>query len=1127
MQVASELLVAFERLGPRMEEFMKLSRNLCGTTAALTLLLGCFDTAMAQLPSLLVSQTSINVTVPAGGAPTGQNLTVSSSAGAITFTTSATTSSGGSWLTVSPATGTVNSNTPLTVTVIANPGGLATGAYQGTVTISSTGASNSPVQIAVTMNVTGANQLTVSSAALNFSAQVNGAAPPSQTLTVGTTGAPLNFTIQPQYPMGTSATWLTVTPTSGITGPSQGQVTVTASPNGLQAGNYSANLIVSATGAANSPVTVSVSFNVGATPALTITPTGALSFAYQVGGTLPPAQTLSLASTIAGSNFGYTVSASSAPNGWLVVTPLNGTTPGTVQVSIQPSGLPASTYNGTITVTPNGGFGSGQTINVTLLVSTNPLIIATPNTISFTAAFGGPAPASQTVQVTSTGGTLGFTVNATTSTGGTWLTATPLTGNTPQGVLLSANTSNLAPGTYNGAVTVTSGGAGNSPITIPVSITVSDSAVLTTTQSALIFNYQTTQAPPTGQTFTINSTGAPINFTASASVGTGCANQTWLTVTPTTGTTPSTIAASVNTAGLTNGTCTANIVITPAGSTSAALTIPVTLNISATALLNVTPPALTFNTTFGGAGTANGTLVITSTDPLSQLQFTATAATSTGGGWLAVGPAGSTPQNLSVLVNAGGLPAQSYQGSIQIQSSGLPSPLTVPVTLNVQPNVTASVSPTSLNFGQPLNGPAPPAQTLSITSSSGTLTYSAAATTQVGNWLKLSAPGGTTPGQLSASVDGSGLSQGTYVGTIVIKMPGASNTPLSINVTLVVGPAQSISADQTSLTFSYQQGTTAPAAQTINITSTGGSAPITVTVPSTAAWLSVTPTSGNTPVKLTASVTPGTLAAGSYNTNITVSSTAAATPITIPVTFTITATPLPLPTTVTNAASGQAGPISPGELITIKGSLLGPASPAVFKLNSSGGVDPLLSGTRVLFNGTPGTILYTSATQINAIVPYEVASLSTLNMVVEFQGQQSAPIGLRVADTAPGIFTVMATGSGQGSILNQNSTLNGTGNPAAKGSVIAIYATGEGVTNPPSTTGSVTGTVLKYPIQTVSVNIGGVDIKPDFAGSAPGIVSGVIQVNVRLPDAVPSGNQIVKLTIGANTSPATVTMVIQ
>ncbi len=137
-------------------------------------------------------------------------------------------------------------------------------------------------------------------------------------------------------------------------------------------------------------------------------------------------------------------------------------------------------------------------------------------------------------------------------------------------------------------------------------------------------------------------------------------------------------------------------------------------------------------------------------------------------------------------------------------------------------------------------------------------------------------------------------------------------------------------------------------------------------------------------------------------------------------------------------------------------------TPCTFPSNpATGMVDSTLSGTRVLFGGFAAPILYTSATQVNAIVPYEIAGQSQVTMQVTFQGNTSSGTPLPVATAAPGIFTTGMTGAGQAAALNEDGSLNGPSNPVAKGSYVSVYFTGGGQTNPPGVTGSVNSLTLR------------------------------------------------------------------
>ncbi len=230
-------------------------------------------------------------------------------------------------------------------------------------------------------------------------------------------------------------------------------------------------------------------------------------------------------------------------------------------------------------------------------------------------------------------------------------------------------------------------------------------------------------------------------------------------------------------------------------------------------------------------------------------------------------------------------------------------------------------------------------------------------------------------------------------------------------------------------------------------------------------------------------------------------------------------------TRILNAGSLLPGPLAPGELITLIGPGIGPAS----ALQPSGSPSStILGGMSVLFDGIAAPLLYVSPNQINAIVPYGVTGNTSTQVTVTAQGQTIAGVTSPTAATAPAILTLASTGAGRGAILNQDLSVNSQSNPASKGSVIAIFAMGAGQTNPPSVDGQVTGTVLSRPLLPVSVQIGGLDATVTYAGAAPGLVAGVLQVNAVVPSQVSSGPAVpVEFTIGGASSQAGVSVAIK
>jgi uncharacterized protein (TIGR03437 family) len=240
-----------------------------------------------------------------------------------------------------------------------------------------------------------------------------------------------------------------------------------------------------------------------------------------------------------------------------------------------------------------------------------------------------------------------------------------------------------------------------------------------------------------------------------------------------------------------------------------------------------------------------------------------------------------------------------------------------------------------------------------------------------------------------------------------------------------------------------------------------------------------------------------------------------------------TPVPQPVVAAVTNAAS-YASAIAPGQMVVVWGTNMGPATLTTLSaLDSNGMVSTSMAGVRILFDGVPAPLWYVSATQSAAALPYFGAFNSTTHVQVEYQGVRSAPLAVPISAAAIGIFTINASGTGQGSILNQDYGINSATKPAARGSIVSIWATGEGVTDPPGVDGRPAVDVLPKPVAPVTVDIGGQPAKVSYAGAAPGMMPGVLQVDAEIPASVQPGNSVpVHVTVGGVASQDGVTLAV-
>jgi uncharacterized protein (TIGR03437 family) len=195
--------------------------------------------------------------------------------------------------------------------------------------------------------------------------------------------------------------------------------------------------------------------------------------------------------------------------------------------------------------------------------------------------------------------------------------------------------------------------------------------------------------------------------------------------------------------------------------------------------------------------------------------------------------------------------------------------------------------------------------------------------------------------------------------------------------------------------------------------------------------------------------------------------------------------------TIVHSATLAPGPIAPGEIITVFGA----------------GFDP--NQTQLLFDGKLATVFYTGTGQINALAPVDLAPNSITNIAVMVNGAKVAGVSSQVVSAAPGIFTT-GNGTGPAAAVNQDGTLNSESTPAARGSIVSIYATGQGQAVGP-----------------VSLKIGQYAAELLYAGPAPGF-PGLMQINARVPGGfLPPGIQPVVLSVGNAASQAGVTIAVR
>jgi len=316
-----------------------------------------FNVAAADLPTLAVAPASLAFVGQAGGTSPASQTVVTSGSGkaAINYTVSAV--SKGGWLSAGANTGA----TPGSLKITANPSGMAAGTYTGTVILTSSDAANPSQAVEVSFTVTAATlpTLNILPATLSFTAHAGEVSQAPQVVTINAGSASIRYTSSTA-----SASWLHATPASGS---APGSMNISVAPAGLGAGTYTGAVTVASEGVANSPQAVFVTLTVSSKPVpkLAVSP-ASMSFTAQAGGKPPAGQTIAMVSTGEALSFKVTTGTSAA---WLSATPADGQTPGSITVSVNPSGLAPGTYSSSVSIAATEAGNSPRIVPVTLVVA--------------------------------------------------------------------------------------------------------------------------------------------------------------------------------------------------------------------------------------------------------------------------------------------------------------------------------------------------------------------------------------------------------------------------------------------------------------------------------------------------------------------------------------------------------------------------------------------------------------------------------------------------------------------------------------------------------------------------------------------------------------------------------------
>jgi trimeric autotransporter adhesin len=798
-------------------------------------------------------------------------------------------------------------------------------------------------------------------------------------------------------------------------------------------------------------------------------------------------------------------------------------------------------------------------------------VLASPPTISVSStqvtvtAFSNGAPTQASVTVTSPVQGLNYSITFSTSGGGDWLGFTSLQGKAPGVLPITVDPSGLQPGTYQGTVTLNSPNAAPhvSSISVTLNVLQVQPAVLALSAQSLPFALTTNSNPSSTQLTVSNQGSGAIGFITSASTVTGGA---WLQVSQQSGTvgpaSPANLTITANPGNLAPGSYNGSVTVASPDN-GQQITVPATLAINPTPQkIVLSQTGLTFTAVAQGGAPIPQTFGILNTGS-GSMTWGATANTLSGSGWLSISPTTGTVTTpfldvsfVNVSVNAASLAAGTYYGNVQVTAPGASnSPQTVLVVLDVLPagsNPGPQLSPTGLVFTGVAGAESPGSQSVSVADVTANATTYGSSVTYVGtsNWISYLPQNGTiqpgTPAQILVQPNFANLSTGVLRAALTLAFDDGSIRTVSILSVVAPTGTSSQSSDRlaprasgcapTKLNPVFTQLGTGPSVPT------GFPVPIIVKVvddcgnPLTSGSVVAAFSNGDAPlalIDLQNSEWSGTWVPLTASTSgVTVSITAELPTLNLTGTTQTTIglqgnqSPPLLTSQPVSAATLQAGPLAPGELVVINGSSLADRQ-------ASSTTSPLpqqLAGASVAIGGQLTPLLYANNGQLVGIVPPNLPVNSSQQIVPMRDNASGIPSPAIVAATQPAVFTQNGSGTGQ-AMAYKAGILADSSNPVQPGDNVIIYSAGLGVVD---STGAATNPV--------SATIGGQAAQVSYAGTAlaasfppagpPAILGvstglgGLYQINAKIPAGVSGGPAAVIISSAGQTSQQGVTLAI-
>ncbi len=817
-----------------------------------------------------------------------------------------------------------------------------------------------------------------------------------------------------------------------------------------------------------------------------------------------------------------------------------------------------------ILVVPRGVFisdsGNNRVLAAPGVFATPGPVTVLPSRLDFEAKLGGELPAPKGMLLFSPDlSEFAFRAEASTVSDEDWLVVRPRIGFAPSALPVFAKSGNLPAGFYQGSITFAVAQATNSPVTVPVTLTITDEPpALAVAPDRLAFSAMEGSNPPPQALRISNAGGGTLDWTAdvilpAAAALAGAFPQINLSANVGTGTTP--VRVSVDTTGVGPGSYQAAILVrTPSGPVAGSRIIPVLVQVArATAVLQTSQSGLIFVGVEGSGELPSRNFNVVNAGSGDMLWMVEIRSIS-GGNWLTVAPTDGTstadqaPPPVVFSADATGFSAGSYHAVVRIRAPGAAnSPQFVHAVLNVLPPGSTPPPqpfPSGLLFLANAGGAPPAAQQVRVfTGGSAAVNFSVSPTAiDDEGWLRVNPSNGTAsatnPGELNVRVDPSALVAGPYRGLVNVALSDGSTR--SVNVLLVVAPPGTFTTSGTTsgttpgsalappraaqeactpsklalvhagLVSNFASPVGWPVPLVVQVTDDCGSAQANAAV--------ITTFSSGDPAIVMANLQnglySGTWTPASAASVVTITSTAVATGFeqaTTQISGAIGANAVPqvFRGGAVHAASFDKGaPLAPGSVFSIFGTNL--AADQFFAQTVP--LPTELGGLSATLGNFDVPLFFTSGGQVNAQVPFDLPPDSSSQLVVKVGEAFTVPETINLSAVQPGIFTVNQSGSGPGAILDANFALVSSSNPVRAGDVIQIFCTGLGATSPPVPSGEFSpSSPPATVVNPVTATVEGLDAPVLFGGLAPGFV-GLYQVNVQIPAGVSSGEIELVLT---------------